>query len=815
MNDNDNLIFLLGPTNTGKTYYAIEKMLTFSNGIIGLPLRLLAREVYDRVAEKIGKLKVALITGEEQISPKTAKYFITTVEAMPSEKYFEFLAVDEIQLCNDFERGHIFTDRLLNSRGTLETLFLGSDSMEKIIKRIFLNPNILKKERRSNISFIGKKAILSLPKRSAIIAFNSNDVYSIASKIKSVKGGAAIVMGSLSPQTRNSQVAMFEEGTVDYIVATDAIGMGLNLNIKNVAFSSLYKFDGKESRLLKNNEIGQIAGRAGRNNSDGSFCTTLNCNSLSSEAIKALENHNYDANEYLFWRESNLDFSNINNLIRSLEKKSNDPKLIKTQNKRDENILKYLSSLDLIKNRLNDQKNIKLLWDISLIPDYFKNLDSMFSDLLVKIFCSIVDTGLLNCNWAISETRKLQDLEGTIDMLTFRLAKTRFWNYISNRNHWTNNNKELKTLALETEKFLSDALHQRLTNEFVDKKIRLFLREYNLKKSIEIKIGEGNLIFLNEKNIGSISGFQLKIDDEKTLFKNKFLKKEISNKVRLVLEKFARNFINEKSFHINFDNEANVYVNKRKIGSIYQGTSLFKPNLIIINNNYLDEKTYTEIFKKVKKEIEEKIQKIFWGENDFSNLKNKNIKSFLFSIEKNFGIIEKNQIEVGLIPESKYEKSELSKREIFFGKHLFYYKNLINENNRDIRWILGCIYFNGKVLGKAPKNKIIFDASNFSKSLLHLTGYIKIKNFGIEIIFLEKIINKIYSKKRRLFYFNYSILNQFNIPSYIIVEILIYLDFARIAGTSNVSYWKKKKKNNFEKSYYNKNSPFYVLKKLQ
>ncbi|MEC8099871.1 MAG: helicase-related protein, partial [Pseudomonadota bacterium] len=571
MLNNENVLFLLGPTNTGKTYYAIEKMLTYSSGVIGLPLRLLAREVYDKVVKKIGKLKVALITGEEQIVPQTAKYFVTTVEAMPSEKYFEFLAVDEIQLCSDFERGHIFTDRLLNSRGTMETLFLGSDSMEKILKNIFSKPKIFKKKRRSKLSFIGKKGLFSLPKRSAIIAFNSNDVYSIASKIKKVKGGAAVVMGSLSPQTRNSQVKMFEEGTVDYIVATDAIGMGLNLKIKNVSFSSLNKFDGKENRALKKNEIGQICGRAGRNNLEGSFSTTLECRPLYSETIKAVENHIYDPNEFLYWRESTLDFSSIYYLIKSLEKKSNDPRLVKTQNHRDENTLKYLSRLSLIKDRLKSEQNVKLLWDISLIPDYFKNLDSIFTELLVRIFCNIIDNGMLNTSWAIYETKKLQDLEGTIDMLTFRLAKTRFWNYISNKKHWTNNNQDLKNLALDTERMLSDALHDRLTNEFVEKKIKQFISEFTSNKAVNIRIEKGNAIFLNEKAIGHISGFQVKIIDEKSIFKNKFLKNKISEIIKRVIKNYAEDFLAKKNLNLTFDKQANLFLNSHKVGSIYKG----------------------------------------------------------------------------------------------------------------------------------------------------------------------------------------------------------------------------------------------------
>ena len=813
MKNQENLVFLLAPTNTGKTHYAIEKMLTYSNGVIGLPLRLLAREVYEKIAEKVGKLKVALLTGEEQITPTTAKYFVTTVEAMPTEKYFDFLAVDEIQLCNDFERGHIFTDRLLNSRGKLETLFLGSETMEKIIKNIFSNPYILKKKRRSNLCFIGKKGLLSLPKRSAIIAFNSNDIYSIASKIKTVKGGAAIVMGSLSPQTRNSQVSMFEEGTVDYIIATDAIGMGLNLKINNVSFSSLKKFDGKENRLLKNNEIGQIAGRAGRDHSNGSFSTTLNCRPLSDESIHSVENHSYDATEFLYWRESNLDFSSIYKLIKSLENKSNDPRLIKTQNKSDENTLKYLSSINIIQKRLNSEKNVKLLWDISIIPDYFKNLDNMYSSLLIRIFCNIVDTGMLNTNWAISETKKLQNLEGTIDMLTFRLAKTRFWNYISNRSQWTNNSQDLKFLALETERYLSDALHQRLTNEFVDKKISLLLKTYNVNKSIEIDVDDNNQIFLNNKCIGSISGFQANIFDEKVLFKNKFLKEKISKKVKILLEKYAEEFLNNRNLNITFDDNANLFLNTKKIGTLYKGESLFKPRVIIKNNHYLEERTYKAIERKINLEIKKKISSIFWEPDSFLNVQNKNVKSFLFSIEKNYGILKKSKINDRFIPKDSLEKSTLIKEGVSFGKSHFFYKKVNNKAYREARWTLGCLYFNGNTSSYMPRKKIIHHISNFTANLLHTVGYVKIKDFAIDLEFLEKIIHAIYKEKRRVFYFDFSMLHKFSISQGILNDILLYLGFFKIAGSLNVSYWKKK--NTEKKQLYNKNSPFYVLKKLQ
>ena len=315
-----NVTFVLGPTNTGKTFYAIERMSTYESGMIGLPLRLLAREVYDKFILKKGRLSTALITGEEQIIPPRAKYFICTVEAMPTNKSVDFVAIDEIQLCNDYERGHIFTEKLLYTRGNIESLFLGSDTMEPIIKKIFPYGKIIKKNRRSKLTYIGKKSFFSLPKRSAIVAFRTKDVYNIAAQIKSQKGGAAVVLGALSPQTRNSQVDMFEAGEVDYIVATDAIGMGLNLNIENVSFAALEKYDGKKERYLKKNEIAQIAGRAGRNEKDGFFSNTFKTGFFSKELTQSIEQNLFDPINFLYWRNKNLDFNSIKSLLNSLNK---------------------------------------------------------------------------------------------------------------------------------------------------------------------------------------------------------------------------------------------------------------------------------------------------------------------------------------------------------------------------------------------------------------------------------------------------------------------------------------------------------------
>ena len=320
--ENDNVRFILGPTNTGKTHLATERILSHSSGIIGLPLRLLAREIYDKLVKKQGRLKVALITGEQKILPSTARYFVCTVEAIPTNLIVDFIAIDEIQLASDPERGHVFTNRLLTMRGRIETIFMGAETMNPIIKKLFPHAKITYLQRRSSLTYRGKIKLSNLPKRSAVIAFNTADVYSIAEHMRINHGGAAIVLGSLSPQTRNAQVKMYDEGEVDYIVATDAIGMGLNLNIDHVALSSTRKFDGKKSRNLRPDEIAQIAGRAGRNLSNGTFGETANCLLFNNYIVKSIESNNFEFINFLYWRTNKLDFSNINNLLGSLEKKS-------------------------------------------------------------------------------------------------------------------------------------------------------------------------------------------------------------------------------------------------------------------------------------------------------------------------------------------------------------------------------------------------------------------------------------------------------------------------------------------------------------
>ena len=394
------VVAILGPTNTGKTYLAIEKMLEHGNGVIGFPLRLLAREVYDKVVEKIGKDRVALVTGEEKIIPPKADYYLCTVESMPLDINFEFVAIDEIQMCADPERGHIFTDRLMNYRGDKLTMFLGSDTVKKIITELVPSTEFIYRERLSKLSYSGYKKISRIRPRSAIIAFSVDDVYALAEFVRRQKGGAAVVMGSLSPKTRNSQVEVYQSGDVDFLIATDAIGMGINMDIDNVYFSGLKKYDGRNVRSLRDSEIGQISGRAGRYMNDGSFGTTGNCESLTDEQIEKLENHRFDDVLNIYWRNSHLDFSSITSLIQSLNKRPEQNFLLRNKDLIDESTFRYLVSEKSNFKVIDENHYVKLLWECCQIPDFTKSSYNEHTDIIYKVFTFLTSkSGKITNEW--------------------------------------------------------------------------------------------------------------------------------------------------------------------------------------------------------------------------------------------------------------------------------------------------------------------------------------------------------------------------------------------------------------------------------
>jgi ATP-dependent RNA helicase SUPV3L1/SUV3 len=505
---------VLGPTNTGKTHYAIERMLAHPNGMIGLPLRLLAREVYGRMVERAGVEAVALITGEEKIKPKSPRYWVATVEAMPRDLNLSFVAVDEVQLASDFDRGHVFTDRILHGRGIDETLLIGAGTMQRAISELLPGIHIMSRPRLSKLSYAGEKKIVRLPPRSAIVAFSAEEVYAIAEWIRRQKGGAAVVLGALSPRTRNSQVAMYQNGDVDYIVATDAIGMGLNLDVDHVAFASDRKFDGRQFRRLTPAEFGQIAGRAGRNMRDGTFGTTGRCPSFEQELIERLEDHHFDPLGVLQWRNSDLDFTSIEALGRSLDTLPEDRGLTRAPIVEDQLILDIMGRDESVRRNVKTRADVARLWDVCQIPDYRKVAAAAHAELVLSVFGYIVRAGLIPDDWFARQLATLDRIDGDIDILAARIAQVRTWTYIANRPDWLADPEHWQGLTRRIEDSLSDALHERLAQRFVDRRTSVLMRRLRENAMLEAEITNAGDVMVEGQHVGLLQGFRFTPDPQ-------------------------------------------------------------------------------------------------------------------------------------------------------------------------------------------------------------------------------------------------------------------------------------------------------------
>lgn len=468
---------VLGPTNTGKTYLAVERMLGHATGMIGFPLRLLARENYDRIAARVGRTAVALITGEEKILPPNPRFFVCTVEAMPMERDVDFLAIDEIQLCADPERGHVFTDRLMHARGRYETMFLGADSMTELIRMLVPDAMVERRPRLSTLSWAGEKKLNRLKRRSAVVAFSVDSVYELAEAVRRQRGGTAVVLGALSPRTRNAQIDMYQAGEVDYLVATDAIGMGLNMDVDHVAFAQSRKFDGARRRPLTAPEIGQIAGRAGRHMNDGTFGVTNNIRSFDEETLRRVEEHEYPAIKQLAWRNRALDFASPKRLLSSLNRPPPREELYRARDADDQIALFSLTRDEEVLRRATTPDRVRLLWDVCQIPDFRKVMPDHHAALLDRIFRQLCDEdGRLPDAWVAEQIERLARVDGDIDTLTARLAHIRTWTYIAHRADWIERSSDWQARARKIEDDVSDALHHRLTDRFVDRRAAVLVR---------------------------------------------------------------------------------------------------------------------------------------------------------------------------------------------------------------------------------------------------------------------------------------------------------------------------------------------------
>jgi ATP-dependent RNA helicase SUPV3L1/SUV3 len=505
----DRLTAVLGPTNTGKTYLAIERMLGHASGMIGFPLRLLARENYDRIAKLIGVSKVALVTGEERIIPPNPSYFVCTVESMPLDRPVRFLAIDEIQMAADAERGHFFTDRLLHARGLEETMLLGADTIRPLLQRLVPNAEYIARPRFSTLSYTGPKKITRLPRRSAVVGFSASEVYAIAELIRRQRGGAAVVMGALSPRTRNAQVEMFQNGDVDYIVATDAIGMGLNMDVGHVAFAGLRKFDGRSLRPLQAPELAQIAGRAGRHMNDGTFGTTAEVGPLDPALVEQIENHRFDPLRALMWRNRDLDFASPSRLMASLNLLPTMPGLQRVRDSDDLLALVALASREDIARRAVSQQRVHLLWDVCQVPDFRKTMSEEHTKLLSQLFLHLTDAQeRLPVDWVDRQIKRLERFDGDIDTLMSRIAHTRTWTYISHRSGWLDDAAGWQERTRTLEDRLSDALHERLMQRFVDRRTAMLVRRLHEQEDFMASVADNGEVNVEGQFLGRIDGFR-------------------------------------------------------------------------------------------------------------------------------------------------------------------------------------------------------------------------------------------------------------------------------------------------------------------
>ena len=753
---------ILGPTNTGKTFYAFEQMFSYQSGVFGFPLRLLARENYDKACNLYPINQIALITGEEKIIPKDAKYFFCTVESMP-EDFFEFVCVDEIQLAADYERGHIFTQRILYARGEQKTIFLGSTTMEEIITELIPDAEIKFKNRFSELNFIGHKKIQNIKPRSAIIAFNLIGLYETAEQIRSLKGGVALVAGALSPKTRNSQVKLYEDGEVDYIVATDAIGMGLNLNINQVYFSGLEKFDGKYTRPLSDMEVAQIAGRAGRFTKTGYFGSTLGAKFTNMESVENVQAHRFESVKKIFWRNHLLSFKSTYELTQSLKKQPTNQRLILKKDAEDQKFLFSILNNKKISSFLNSPESLQQLWDVCRIPDYQSISEEKHTSLLLEIF-----TELKNHNWLLTDLflkkniERLQDYSGSIDDLIYTLNETRIWLYITNQKQWIPNNSWVERVKNIEDK-LSEEIHQSLMQKFVDKNKSEVVQNLNISEK-NISVSNHTYVMIKDEKIGVITGFKIFFDEKFNDILNnnykKIIKEQISQNMTINVENFLSAPDESLILKPDFDDQGqftNLYIawGEANIAIVSKGNEILKPKIsAIYDDNLINAEQADQILKK----IETWFQNTFLQKVDLSILLEKynstpEERSFIFKlIENQYNFYQLNILdEFKQIQESK--RKEIHSLNFRLGKNVIFNSELIRPELMKLKFYLWNIFHaeNNNIDSYIPKdgNATLNAQRSLNLDLIKFLGFIFQNKLLIRIDIFNEFEKQLFKRENR------------------------------------------------------------------
>ena len=740
---------ILGPTNTGKTHFAIERMLAHKSGMIGLPLRLLAREVYDKVVRLKGAKLAALITGEEKIVPPNAKYFVCTVEAMPLDIGAAFLAIDEIQLCADPERGHIFTDRLLHARGDEETILLGADSMRGAIQRFVPNAYFMSRSRFSDLTYTGAKKLTRLPRRSAVVGFSADDVYGIAELIRRQRGGAAVVLGALSPRTRNAQVELYQSGDVDFMVATDAIGMGINMDVDHVAFSSLEKFDGSGVRPLRPEELGQIAGRAGRHMNDGTFGVTAEADPLVDELVARIESHRYDPVRVLQWRNSALDFRSLDSLLASLDEPPPTKGLVKARPASDYVALRHLSVDDRVRAIATHRDSIHRLWEACQLPDFRKLSADEHVNLVRAIYLHLMsDVGVLPDDWLGAQIARLDLTEGDVATLSGRLAQIRTWTYAANRPGWTSDSAHWQEVTRSIEDKLSDALHERLKERFVDRRTSLLMKRLRDDDSLELTLDDSGGVAIGGEFVGKLEGFRFEADARAEGIHGRTLRAAAMRGLEGELFRRASELLECDAKDIMLSEHGKLWWDGAVVASLSHGSSPLRPKLSVLSDNHLKTELLDAIQARLDGWLADRIgtrlepllalQRAVDAKPATTNALPAEARGLAHQLLENFGSLSRSAVD---LPDIRTLIRSLKVFGVWFGRHSIYIPKMLRPETASLLALLWSIWNKLEKLPPPPQPGLTSFANdgNLPAPFLAAAGFRAIGHRAIRLDIVERL----------------------------------------------------------------------------
>ncbi len=740
---------VLGPTNTGKTHLAMERMLAHESGVIGFPLRLLARENYDRAVREKGKNLVALVTGEEKIVPPGARYFLTTVESMPTDQAFAFVAIDEVQLCADPERGHVFTERLLHARGTAETMFMGADTVRPIIQKLIPDVEFISRPRLSTLVYTGHKKLTRLKARSCIVAFSANDVYAIAELIRRTSGGAAIVMGALSPRTRNAQVDMFQSGEVDTLVATDAVGMGLNMDVDHVALAATRKFDGRGMRDLTPAELAQIAGRAGRHMNDGTFGTTGDIGGLASVMTEAITNHTFRPLKKVFWRNTDLDFRSIKALKESLAQKPESDVLVLAREADDERALTGLGEDKTIADMSQTADGVQTLWDVCRVPDFSRISNDAHRQLLAKLFHYLMaGDGHIPAAWAEERIKRIDRMDGDIDTLMARISAVRTWTFISHQGKWLDNTEHWQARTRDIEDRLSDALHEKLTARFVDQRTSRLARSLKADQPLATELQDDGALEVEGHHLGHLSGFRFVADRADTSLAAKVLDTAATKALRQRITERLELFAADVDGAFTFTADGLVNWRGEAVARLGAGSALLVPAVKVLASDLLDAKDKDRIAARlgvwVKDMTRDRLGPLLAAsEAPLDGV----ARGLVFRLGESLGALPRHEAEAEIKALDRETRRDLRRLGVRIGRHLVYIPALLRPGAVELSVLLWALHTGETPMAPPPAGRVSLKREHHQpEGWLRAAGFRPAGGLFVRADMLERIAEAAWKK---------------------------------------------------------------------